>query len=288
MTLISIPNVSEGARLEVIDELKDAVRAAGGRVLDVHRDAVHNRSVLTCTGSEAEIVDSMTALAIRAARSIDLRDHAGIHPRIGVLDVCPVVPHNEDMGGAIEVARSLATAIGEAGLPVYLYGMAAESPSPRELPFIRKGGLGALIARAAADLPPDRGPRRVDPSLGVVCVGARGPLIAYNVWLKADVSEARSIAAEIRTSSGGPPGIRALGLALGPALSQISMNLINPEITGIDAATALVERAASERKIELHATEIVGTLEERFLPDPDATAARFLIEPGRTLESLLA
>ncbi|MPZ70845.1 MAG: glutamate formiminotransferase [Actinobacteria bacterium] len=288
MTLISIPNVSEGARDGVVDDLAAAVRSSGGRLLDVHRDAVHNRSVLTCTGGAAEIVDSMTELALRAASLIDLTHHEGVHPRIGALDVCPVVPHRQDMDAAVKVARSLATSIGDSGLPVYLYGTAAERPASRELPSIRRGGLDALIRRAAEDLPPDRGPHRIDPATGVVCVGARGPLIAYNVWLRCDEQAARSIAEEIRTTSGGPPGIRALGLAIGPGLSQISMNLVEPDITGVDTATAFIERAAAARGIELHGTEIVGLVEERFLPNPDATAARLLIEPGRTLESLLA
>ncbi len=288
MTLISIPNVSEGAREGVVDDLASGVRDAGGRVLDVHRDAVHNRSVLTCTGDAQGIVGSMTELALKAAGAIDLTHHQGVHPRIGALDVCPVVPHDEEMGRAVEVARALATSIGGSGLPVYLYGTAAERPATRELPLIRRGGLEALIRRAAQDLPPDRGPREIDPATGVVCVGARGPLIAYNVWLRCDGPVARSIAREIRTTSGGPPGIRALGLEIGDGLSQISMNLVEPHITGIDVATELVERAAAARAIELHATEIVGSLEERFLPDQDATAARLLIEPGRSLESLLA
>lgn len=287
MTLLSIPNVSEGARPEVVDGLAERVRATAGRVLDIHRDPVHNRSVLTCTADPEGLIDSMTTLALEAALVINLSDHRGVHPTLGALDVCPVVPHGESIETAIDIAGALADSIGNAGLPVYLYGDAAERAATRELPDIRRGGIEGLIERSRSGLPPDRGPGKIDPARGIVCVGARGPLIAFNVWLAADVSTARAIARQIRTASGGPPGVRALGLRMDEGSSQVSMNLTRPDRTGIDIAFALVERAAQALGASVQATEIVGLVEEIYLPNPDATAARLLIEPGRTVESLL-
>lgn len=287
MTLLSIPNISEGARPEVVDGLAERVRATAGRVLDIHQDPVHNRSVLTCTADPEGLIDAMTTLALEAALVINLSDHRGVHPTLGALDVCPVVPHGESIETAIDVARALAGSIGDAGLPVYLYGEAVERAATRELPDIRRGGIEGLIERSRSGLPPDRGPGEIDPARGVVCVGARGPLIAFNVWLTADVAIARAIARQIRTVSGGPAGIRALGLRMDEGSSQVSMNLTRPDRTGIDDAFSLVERGAQALGASVQATEIVGLVEEIYLPNPHATAARLLIEPGRTVESLL-
>lgn len=276
--LVAVPNVSEGRDLDVIARLADAVRDAGARVLDVHRDAFHNRSVITMSGPPGTLVDASVALA-RAARTIDLSAHQGVHPRLGVLDVCPFVIDGRPRDEVVEVARDAGIAIWQiAGIPVYLYGEAAVRPECRQLPDLR---------RVAHELPPDFGPPRIDPRVGVACVGARGPLIAFNVWLRAGPATAMRIAGAVRSELGAG-GVRTLGLDLGDGLTQVSMNLTDPAAAGVDRAfRAVAERAASEG-VGVHATELVGLPPERFMPDPDAEAARLLKEPGRSLERVLA
>jgi glutamate formiminotransferase len=288
MTLLAIPNVSEGRDADKVQRLSASVESAGARVLDVHRDAVHNRSVLTVAGSPAVLPRAMAALA-DAAADIDLTQHRGVHPRLGAVDVCPLVPHDGDMDEAIRIARATGLRIVErTGLPVYFYGAAATRPETRELPSLRKGGLAVLAERARSELPPDLGGPEIDLSRGVVCVGAREVLIAFNVWLRNDRAVASSIARRIRSSAGGPPGIRALAFEIDDApTSQVSMNLIRPGVTGIDDAFEAVLQASTELGAGIVATEIVGLVPRRFMPDPDAQAARLLIKPGRSLESAL-
>ena len=287
MTLIAIPNVSEGRDLSTIGRLEGAV-SSHARLLDTHSDGVHHRSVLTCSGSDDDLVLAMTALA-DAATTLDLTHHEGAHPRVGVLDVCPIVPHGSSLEEAIRVAHRTGSSIGgEVGLPVYFYGAAATTPERRELPQLRKGGLAGLIARAEAGSAPDEGPQVIDPRHGVVCVGAREVLIAFNVWLDASVEVARSIATKVRSAGDGPQGIRALAIPLSGSSSQVSMNLTAPHLTGIEQAFELVERAAERAGVRVLNTEIVGLVPERFLPPQNAKAARLLRGPGRSLESQLA
>ncbi|MFN2489814.1 MAG: glutamate formimidoyltransferase [Actinomycetota bacterium] len=289
MTVIAVPNVSEGRDAAKVEELGATISRGGAGVLDVHTDAIHNRSVFTVSGAEECVVEAMAQLGA-AARHIDLDRHVGVHPRLGVLDVCPIVAHDIELADAAVIARATGRAIGErAGLPVYLYGAAAMRAATRELPEIRRGGLRALMRRAEAGLAPDFGPQRIDTRAGVVCVGARGVLIAFNVWLACDGAIARDIASQTRTRGGGPPGVRALGFALGPGHgSQVSMNLIDPAHTGIDRAFAHVATAAARRGVKIVATEIVGLVPESFRPQPGKEAARLLVKPGRSLESALS
>lgn len=285
MDLIIVPNLSEGRDRSRIASFERAVSAAGARTLDTHTDAVHNRSVLTIAGDEDALIAAAAALAVEAS-AIDLRRHSGVHPRLGGLDVCPFVPHDATMDVAVGAARRAAAAIAaRSGLPVYLYGHAA-SP-PRELPDLRRGGLQGLIERSGS-LPPDFGPSVIDPRAGVVCVGARGPLIAFNIWMRCDLATARAIAKTVRAPSGGSPGVRALGLSIDDATCQVSMNLTKPDRTGIDDVFAAVARAAAADDAEIFATEIVGLPPERYLPDPESEAARLLMQPGRSLERFLA
>lgn len=285
MALITIPNVSEGRDPAVISRLGDALSRGGCRLLDVHSDAVHNRTVFTATGTMSAIVDGASLLAQEAASVVDLRIQTGVHPRVGALDVCPVVAHEEPRDNAIAAALAVGAAIAQrAGLPVYLYGDAVD----RSLPEIRRGGLAELMRRSESDFPPDFGPRNIDPRTGVVCVAARGPLIAFNVWFDAPVDVAEAIAATVRERSGGLPGVRALGLPMPRGESQVSMNLTRPEAAGVDAAFDAVVRAAAAAGVEPVRTELVGLIPERYLPTPDAQAARLLVEPGRCLELALA
>jgi glutamate formiminotransferase len=289
VTLLAIPNVSEGRDLEAVQHLHDAIESTGARVLDIHTDAAHHRSVFTVAGAGLTLPNAMAELAV-AAGYIDLRRHTGVHPRLGAVDVCPIVPHDGSMKEAIKVAHRTGQRIFDrTKLPVYFYGEAATRSEARDLPSLRRGGLTALVGRAKAELPPDLGDPDIDPARGVVCVGARGPLIAFNVWLQDDEAVAQAIARRVRSSAGGPPGIRALGLRIDDApTSQVSMNLVQPQLTGIDAAFESVANAARDVGATVVATEIVGLVPHRFLPNPDAQAARLLIKPGRSVESALS
>ncbi|MGI8708499.1 MAG: glutamate formimidoyltransferase [Actinomycetota bacterium] len=283
LLLLAVPNISEGGDDRLIAECAAAAQLGGARTLDLHSDAVHNRSVLTIAGHPAELVAGMTELASLAS-DIDMSEHRGVHPRLGGLDVCPFVPYEATMADAVTVARTTAISIARrSGLPVYLYGEASLRPETRELPDIRRGGLEALAERARTDQPPDQGPRRIDLARGVVCVGARGPLIAFNVWLASDGDVARRIASEVRE----PGTLRALGIRLESGTSQVSMNLTQPHSLGIDEAFDRVAASAATLGARVTNTEIVGLVPERFLPSPDATAARLLFEPGRSVESVL-
>jgi glutamate formiminotransferase len=285
MAVLAIPNVSEGTDHALIQGLMDTVREAGASVLDVHSDPNHNRSVFTVSG-DASLPTAMARLAERAAATIDLSLQEGVHPRLGALDVCPFVPHESSIDEAVKMAEMAAAAIHEAaGLPVYLYGAASRRSQTLELPDLRKGGLEALIDRAGNGFSPDYG-TTIDPRTGVVCVGARNTLIAFNVNLKGGVAGARAIARAVRASSGGLPGVRALGLPLGDG-TQVSMNLVDPDTSGIDKAFSAVELEANELGIEIVSTELVGLVPERYLPHPNAKAARLLVEPGRSLEAAL-
>lgn len=205
MPLLAIPNASEGRDQERIAKLVGAVRDSGARVLDLHQDEAHHRSVITATGTAASLVEAMAHLAA-AASYIDLARHEGVHPRLGGLDVCPLVPVNLSMAEAVEAAHQAGRAINRAtGVPIYFYGEAAEREEARELPSIRSGGLSELKRRAQEGFTPDIGSADLDISRGVICVGARGTLIALNVWLRCSLETARWIAGKLRASSGASP-----------------------------------------------------------------------------------
>ena len=288
MSLIAVPNISEGRRLGKINDALRAVRGGGSRILDVHSDPVHNRSVLTVTSGTEALSASMVRLA-QAMNYLDLRTHKGVHPRLGGLDVCPIVPFQEPITEAVSAAHTIGAEIAtRAGLPVYFYGAAALRHETSELPSLRRGGLRTLIDRANEGLKPDAGPGAIEPHRGVVCVGARTTLIAFNVWLECDEGTARRIAGRVRTANGGPPGVRAIGLAMpGSHSGQVSMNLIDPDQTGIDAAFEEVATAADEERAGVAGTEIVGLVPDRYLPAPDEPASSLLMKPVRSLESAL-
>ncbi|MGH2806328.1 MAG: glutamate formimidoyltransferase [Actinomycetota bacterium] len=286
MTLIAVPNVSEGSDLRIIHTLSAIIKGRGARLLDIHADGDHGRSVFTVAGEPPELVAAMTALALGAA-TIDLTEHKGVHPRLGSLDVLPFVPHDTTMQAAIEAAHTTGAAIGERGTPVYYYGLASTRDETRELPDIRRGGLGRLITRAASGLSPDEGPAEIDPRRGVVCIGARDVLIAFNVFVDCDLESARTVAAGVRGELG-PRGVRALGLDLpGAGRCQVAMNLTEPIRAGIEDAFEMVRRFTEEVGGRVTGTELVGLVPERFRPNRNAEAARLLIEPGRSLEAAL-
>ena len=283
MPLLAIPNVSIGLPGVLLDNASSAIERSGARLLDLHTDAVHNRSVLTVTGRADHLIDGMVALAA-VCIEVDLGIHEGVHPRLGGLDVCPFVPNEISMDEAIRAAHATGATIGdELDVPVFFYGRAALRPETRRLPDIRRGGLTGLIERIASGLKPDAGPSEVDPRVGVVCVGARGPLIAFNVWLRAELHTTKAIADLVRE----PDQVRALGLDMRDGRCQVSMNLTSPDEVGIEAAFERVEAAAASRGAEIVATEIVGLVADDYLPSPDAKVARLLIEPGHSLEAAL-
>lgn len=287
MTIVAIPNVSIG-RDAAVRELSDAIESTGAVVLDTHSDSVHGRTVFTVADPNGPPIDAMVALA-RATLRLDLKAHLGVHPRLGMLDVCPFVTHDEGMEGAIDAARSAGRMIAEsAGIPVYLYGAASARARTFSLPDLRRGGLGELARRASSGLPPDFGAANFDESTGVVCVGARNTLIAFNVWLRCRAGEVESIVSLVRESSGGPPGLRALGFAIDAEVSQVSMNLTRPDVTGIEAAFGAVAGEAEKQRLAIIATELVGLVPARFMPAEDAQATRLLMKPGRSLETALA
>ena len=258
LPLESVPNFSEGRDAATIAAIGAAL-AAHARVLDVHADADHNRSVFTLVGTESELVDALLA-GVRVARDrIDLRTHDGAHPRIGAADVVPIVPLRSD---DTERARAAAALVGERiaaelGLPVFVY-----SPPERGPAFYRRGGTTELQRRLdAGELAPDYGPPRLHESAGGVIVGARRPLIAFNVNLRGELSVAREVAALVRERGGGFPGVRALGLDLPRAgLVQVSMNVEDWEAAALHDIVARVEREASSRGAEVVGSELVGLM----------------------------
>jgi glutamate formiminotransferase len=286
--LIAIPNASTGSDAETIQALADAITDAGATLLDTHSDAIHDRSVFTITAPDDRLLEAIVGLAKRA-RSLDLTAQRGVHPRMGVLDICPFVPHGETtMDDAVSAARFAGELIAaRAGIPVCLYGEAAlRSPRPT-LPELRRAGLAGLRTGAKRRLGPDFG-EVIDDRLGVVCVGARDVLIAFNVWIKSEPETARAIARQVREADGGLTGVRALGFEIVPPdICQVSMNLTSPEETGIEAAFSAVEAGARARGARVTATEIVGLPPARFMPPVNARATRLLKEPGRSLEDSL-
>jgi glutamate formiminotransferase len=260
LPLESVPNFSEGRDRETIDAIGAAL-GERARLLDVHADPDHNRSVFTLVDSDAELVDSLLAGIEVAKERIDLRSHEGAHPRIGAADVVPVVPiRPDDIERAKRVALELAGRLGEKlALPVFLYGELAPGRGPA---FFRAGGLERLRERVeAGELAPEFGPGELDERSGAVLVGARRPLIAFNVNLRGELAAARAIAAAVRERDGGFPGVRALGLDLPRAgLVQVSMNIEDWEAAALHQVLARIESEASALGADVLGSELVGLM----------------------------
>jgi len=261
LPLEAVPNFSEGRDAAVLEALAAAM-SAHADLLDVHADADHNRSVFTLVGESEALIEALLAGIACARERIDLRRHEGAHPRIGAADVVPVVPvRPEDAARARAAALELARRAGnELGLPVFLYADLAPGRGPA---FFRRGGPEELQRRIdAGELVPDFGPPRLDPSAGGVIVGARRPLIAFNVNLAGpSVEAAREIARVVRERDGGFPGVRALGLDLPRAgHAQVSMNVEDWEATALHEIVAAVVREASARGVEVTGAELVGLM----------------------------
>ena len=262
LPLESVPNFSEGRDAETLAALERSL-STPGRLLDVHTDWDHHRSVFTIVGTEDELVETLLAGIATAAERIDLSRHGGAHPRIGAADVIPLVPlRPEDEPAAREAAMALAERVGsELGLPVFFYGRLTDDR--REPAFFRRGGPEELQRRVdAGELAPDRGPMKLHPSAGGVLVGVRRPLIAFNVNLHgATVEIAREIASLVRERDGGFPGVRALGLDLPKAgLVQVSMNVTDWEAAALHTIVATIAAEAEARGAEVAGSELVGLM----------------------------
>jgi glutamate formiminotransferase len=261
LPLEAVPNFSEGRDRATIAAIGEAL-SGRARLLDVHSDPDHNRSVFTLVGDDNALVDALLAGIASARDRIDLREHEGAHPRIGAADVVPVVAlRSEHMERAQAAATELARRVGqELGLPVFLYGVLAPGRGPA---FFRAGGTEELARRlVAGELRPDFGPAALHPSAGGVMVGARKPLIAFNVDLRGgSVEDARAIASVVRERDGGFPGVRALGLDLpGAGRVQVSMNVEDWEAAALHEIVARVEEEAAARGIGVAGSELVGLM----------------------------
>jgi len=290
VTLIEcVPNFSEGRRVEVVDEIVAAIAGAPGvTLLDRQSDGHHNRSVITFVGEAAPAQEAAFRAIATAARLIDLTRHEGAHPRFGATDVVPFVPvRADDMAVCIETAHRLGARVGEElGIPVYFYEDAARRPERRNLADVRRGEFEGLRDEIGRDplRAPDEGPAAVHPQAGAVAVGARPPLIAYNVNLDCtDLELARRIAREIRERDGGLPCVKAMGLALDDGV-QVSMNLTDYRRTSVLTAFEAVRSRAAAAGAAVRESEVVGLLPEDALT---ALAREVLVAPQLTRSQVL-
>lgn len=264
MTLLAVPNVSEGRDFAALDRLQESL---GDEVvlLDRHTDVDHHRAVFTIAGEAGDIEKALGGLAEAVTREIDMSSWQGIHPAIGSLDVCPIVWTTEaDRELAQETAVRVAEELATMGVPVFLYGDLASSEDRRERAFFREGGLDALWQRmTSGELAPDHGPAQPHPTAGGWLVTARPPLAAFNIELDTDdVSIAKEIAAEIRESGGGLPGVRAIGLMLSTGRAQVSMNIHDPVSLPLARVVEAVRAAAAERGAVPVEAELIGLIPE--------------------------
>jgi glutamate formiminotransferase len=251
--LLAVPNVSEGRDAAVLDAIGTAFTTGGAHLLDVHSDADHHRSVFTLAGRPGELAAAVLAGALEAVARIDLTAHDGIHPRVGAIDVAPIVHlTGEDRGAACAEALVLADELGRAGLPAFLYGALAGGRTRAEL---RRGGPQGLGERMAGGLAPDFGPHRLHPTAGAVLVAARPPLVAFNLAVAASLEQARAVAAELRAAL---PAVKALGLALErQGIVQVSTNI--DDHTAVSAAEVV---AFVRERIPVTAAELVALAPE--------------------------
>jgi len=258
-----VANVSEGRNAAVIEAIAAALRSTGARLLDLHTDADHHRSVFTLAGPLTAVEDAAFVLAAECVARIDLRQHDGVHPRMGALDVVPFVPlTGASMAECVELARRVGARVAaELEVPVYLYGEAAVRPEGQSLSALRGRGLSALEERMkSGEFAPDFGPASPHPTAGATAVGARSVLIAYNVLVEtADVTIARRIAAALRESQGGLRGVQALGFFLATrGCAQVSMNLVGPHLPRVVDVFRRVSDLAETFGVSVRASEIVG------------------------------
>jgi glutamate formiminotransferase len=294
MVIECVPNVSEGRRPDVVAAMADAIRTIPDvRLLDHSSDASHNRSVFTLAGTAVAVEQAVIALVERAVADVDLRTHRGEHPRMGAVDVIPFIPiAGVTMAECVALARRVGATIADRfQVPVYLYEEASGNPLRKNLEDIRRGEFEGLAAKMASEgWAPDFGPAAPHPSAGATVVGARMPLIAYNINLATDrLDVAKKIAAAIRHSSGGYRFVKAMGITLEDrGIVQVSMNLTNHEKTPIFRVFETVKREAERYGVAVLESEIVGLVPAAALN----AAAEFYLQmagfkPDQVLETKL-
>ena len=282
MLIECVPNVSEGRRPEAVAAMAETIRAIPGvRLLDHSSDASHNRSVFTFVGDAPAIESAVLALFARAISEIDLRRHKGEHPRLGAVDVVPFIPiEGATMADCVALAKKVGAEVGSRfGVPVYLYEDASSNPLRKNLEDIRRGEFEGLAEKMASpEWTPDFGPASPHPSAGASVIGARMPLIAYNINLATDrLDVAKKIAAAIRQSSGGFRYVKAAGFTLQDrGIVQVSMNLTNYEKTPIYRVFETVKREAERYGVSILESEIVGLVPAAALN----AAAEFYLQIG--------
>ena len=271
-----VPNFSEGRRPEIVRQIADTITAIKSAcVLDTHIDPDHNRSVITFVAPPEAVVTAAVSAVRRASELIDLRTHQGEHPRLGTTDVLPFVPvRGVTMDDCVRVAHEAGAIIArDLSIPVYFYERAALRPERVNLEDVRRGALELLREQITTnpDRVPDVGLAQVHESAGAIAVGARPFLIAFNVILRSDdIAVARQIARTIRARNGGLPFVKALGFQLHTrSLVQVSMNLVNYEVTGMTTVYDAITREADRLNVEIDSAEIVGLVPQAAL-DPAA------------------
>lgn len=262
-----VPNFSEGRRKEVVDKIVYSIRSVPGiKVLDVEMDPDHNRSVVTFTGGKENIQEAAFRGARAAVELIDLTKHKGQHPRMGALDVLPFVPlSGVSMEECVDIANKVGQKIAKVlKVPVYMYENAAKRPERKNLENVRRGEFEGLREAIVTDDTryPDYGPRAVHPTAGAIAVGARMPLIAFNVNLRSrDLRVAKEIAKKTRASSGGLPHVKALGFDLAhKEMVQVSMNLTDYTVTPLSKVFEEVRKEAEARGVEIAESEVIGLM----------------------------
>ncbi|MGH2672596.1 MAG: glutamate formimidoyltransferase [Actinomycetota bacterium] len=276
--VVCVPNFSEGRRPHAIDAICDALASVpGARLAYRQADAEHNRLDTTIVGPPDAVRASALAGAAKAVELIDMTTHSGGHPRMGAADVIPFVPlRDASMEEVVELARGFAKELADAlDLPVYLYDRAALDPARTSLAEVRRGefeGLREAVERG--ERLPDFGPHRLGKA-GATAVGARKPLIAFNVYVSGSTEHAKEIAKAVRESSGGLPAVRAIGFDVPERGGvTVSMNLVDFEVTGVRRAFDTVAELAAERNMEVRSSEIVGLVPQEALGEGDAEHVR--------------
>jgi glutamate formiminotransferase len=289
--LLAVPNVSEGADRGRLDHLQSAF-TRGARLLDRHSDADHDRSVFTLAGEPGPLTEALASGAAEAIEAIDMRGYSGVHPAIGALDVCPVVWFDRgDRDAARTEAVAVAEQIGGLGVPVFLYGELAREPGRAERAYFRNGGLAELWLRMeSGELRPDFGPALPHATAGATLVTARPPLAAFNIELDSgDVEVARSVAAGLRESGGGLPGVRAIGLLLSSGRAQVSTNVHDPLAVPLGEVVERVRELAAPLGARPIEAELVGLIPRASLRDYPADVPMRAFDPQRhTIEARLA
>jgi glutamate formiminotransferase len=289
--LLAVPNLSEGRDATRIAALQRAF-SQRAELLDRHSDADHNRTVFTLAGGADALVAALAEGAAEAARQIDMHAHAGVHPAIGALDVCPLVWLDEgDREAARAAALELAGSVGELGIPVFLYGDLATTPEHVERAYFRNGGLTELWLRMeSGELRADFGPAKPHRTAGATLVTARPPLGAFNVELDhGDLELARVVAAGLRESGGGLPGVRAIGLPLTGPRAQVSANVHDPVAVPLARVVERVRELAAPLGARPVAAELIGLIPTAALAGyPGDVPIRDFDAERQTIESRLA